>query len=90
MNFWEAMKIVDEGGKVTRPCFQVGYITEVTDGEVSFIDWKYPEGSQTYRPFQSDMTANDWIEVDSESSAGQEAWDDLMDEVDTYLGEDDE
>ena len=29
-------------------------------------------------------------EVDSESSAGQEAWDDLMDEVDTYLGEDDE
>ena len=29
-------------------------------------------------------------EVDSESSAGQEAWDDLMDVVDTYLGEDDE
>ena len=29
-------------------------------------------------------------ETDSESSAGQEAWDDLMDDVDTYLGEDDE
>ena len=64
MKFWEAMKVVDEGGKVKRKswgwwvewCGKVGGKVVIRKGE----DFEF------YVPSPSDFTSDDWVEVKDE------------------------
>ena len=68
MKFWEAMKVVDEGGKVRRVSWvDCGFVQEVEDGDTYAVMWLVGMDGILYDPQQSDLRAIDWIEVDSES-----------------------
>jgi hypothetical protein len=65
MKFWQAMKIVDDGGRVKRNhwAFWVEWCGLV-GGRVVL---RKGEDFEVYEPSCSDFTSRDWIEVDSES-----------------------
>lgn len=66
MKFWEAMKIVDEGGSACRSSYNKWRVQ--LDGEYPFgmimIKGDKEKGA-TFRPFWQDMIAEDWEEVDT-------------------------
>lgn len=64
MKFWEAMKLVDGGGKVKRGCW-AWWVTwcGLVGGRVVL---RKGEDFEVYEPPSSDFTARDWVEVRDE------------------------
>lgn len=61
MKFWEAMKIIDEGGKVKRSDW--GWFVEWCGLVGGRVMLRKGDDFEVYEPSASDFTSKDWVEV---------------------------
>jgi hypothetical protein len=100
MRFWEAMKIVDEGGKIRRDVWAEGlYVYKDNFNGLMLVGLR--DTPISYEMLVIDPIQGDWSEVDSESiedpyepmddpeDGAESGWED-EELSDTYLGEEEE